>query len=136
MSWPEVCILCFLSLKVAFGRRWKRSTQSLSGAGWFGTFGPGHPGPGCLKDGWAAGRRQAGAEPVPGQQARPPGLPRLLSPSPHRQDQGALREVEGIPGAGGILGRCSASSSYVYLSCTEAEPGCSCLTSKGLGDPH
>ena len=42
-------------------------------------------------------RRQAGAEPVPGQQARPPGLPRLLGPSPHWQDQRTPLEVEGIP---------------------------------------
>ena len=48
---------------------------------------------------------------------------------PHGRWRGFLR-------AGGILGRPSASSSYVYLCGTEAELGCSCLTLKGLGDPH
>lgn len=85
-----------------------------------------------MSEGQVGGRRwQAGAEPVPGLWGfHASSVPRLTG-----RTREPLWRWRGFLWAGGILGKPSACSSYVYLCCTEAELGCSWLTSKGLGDP-
>lgn len=137
LSWPEVCILCFLSLKAAFGRWWSSSLRAFQGLSGLELLGQDTQELGVLKDGWAAGKggrlRQSWFWPSrPGLRASTP--PQTLLTSRTREPH---REVEGIPlGQVEFLGDPQPLPPMFTCAAQRLNWGVTPVSHEGAGKPH